>query len=307
MPASRGRAYKETTFQQLRSFCETARLGSFTAAAAALNIAHPTVWKQVHALERQFGTTLVEPFGRGCRLTEGGRVLAELASPSMVSVTALKQQFDEALARHQAQLTIAATPRIVVEDLPNCIASFSNRWPQVRLQFSELPDSEVAAAVDSGDADIGLTPERVTPQNARLSCDLCYTLEIVAVMPKNHPLARKARVKPTDLANYPLVNKLGAGQQSMVSLAVEKTLAAQRVPSRVSLDFAAAIRRYVELGFGIGILPRAGARPTKGRLHEHSMSRYFGQETIYMIRRRQASEPPKMTALIDLLKVQLGE
>src|SRR5947209_1448390 len=64
MPARHpnSRAYKEITLQQLRSFCETARLGSFTAAAASLRLAHPTVWKQVHILEREFGTQLVEPY-----------------------------------------------------------------------------------------------------------------------------------------------------------------------------------------------------------------------------------------------------
>ncbi len=47
-------SYKEGRLQQLRSFCETARLGSLAAAAQALGLAEPTVWEQVHALERQF-------------------------------------------------------------------------------------------------------------------------------------------------------------------------------------------------------------------------------------------------------------
>lgn len=74
-------AYKEVTLRQFRSFCETARLGSLTAAARTLRLAHPTVWKQVHALEEHFGVRLVEPHVRGCRLTDEGRVLAELAGP----------------------------------------------------------------------------------------------------------------------------------------------------------------------------------------------------------------------------------
>src|SRR6516164_5743613 len=93
------RAYKEITLQQLRSFCETARLGGFTAAAAALDLSHPTVWKQVHALEREFGVQLVEPYGRGCRLTEAGRLLAELSRPAVATITDLKRHFQEALGQ----------------------------------------------------------------------------------------------------------------------------------------------------------------------------------------------------------------
>src|SRR5690242_18304989 len=106
---SGGRAYKETTLQQLRSFCETARLGSFSAAATALGTSHPTVWKQVHALEREFGAQLVKPFGRGCRLTDAGRVLAELAGPAVAGIASLKQRFRDAILQTPGHLIVATT------------------------------------------------------------------------------------------------------------------------------------------------------------------------------------------------------
>ena len=59
------RAYKDSTAQQLRSFCETARSGSISGAAARLGLATPTVWHQVRALEREFGEPLFESHGRG--------------------------------------------------------------------------------------------------------------------------------------------------------------------------------------------------------------------------------------------------
>ena len=57
--SSKSRRYKDTTFQQLRSFYETARLGSLSAAADQLDLSHPTVWAQVHALERDLGEALI--------------------------------------------------------------------------------------------------------------------------------------------------------------------------------------------------------------------------------------------------------
>src|SRR5262252_8234799 len=90
------RAYKETTIQQLRSFYETAHLGSFVAAAASLGLANPTVWQQVRALERDLGVRLLEPDGRGCRLTEDGAVLAQLVGPLVSGLASLKRRFREA-------------------------------------------------------------------------------------------------------------------------------------------------------------------------------------------------------------------
>ena len=66
------RKYKELTSQQLRSFYESARLGSFSEAARHLGLAHPTVWEQVRALEGHLGKELFESRGRRLHLT-GGR------------------------------------------------------------------------------------------------------------------------------------------------------------------------------------------------------------------------------------------
>src|SRR5436190_3192251 len=98
-------AYKDVTLGQLRSFCETARRGSFTAAAAALRLAHPTVWKQVHALEATFGRALIEPHARGCRLTEAGEVLLRLAAPNVFDLDSLRRRFDEELQQVDVRFT----------------------------------------------------------------------------------------------------------------------------------------------------------------------------------------------------------
>jgi hypothetical protein len=59
-PPANSRAYKDLTFQQLRSFCETARLGSMSAAAKEIGLTHPAVREQVLTLERDFGVSLIE-------------------------------------------------------------------------------------------------------------------------------------------------------------------------------------------------------------------------------------------------------
>jgi molybdate transport repressor ModE-like protein len=108
----RSRSYKELTLQQLRSLCETARQGSFVAAAAALGLSQPTVWKQIHALEREFGAKLVEPHGRGCTMTAAGRLLVELVGPAVESIAGARERFRAARADEGEQLAVAVTPRI---------------------------------------------------------------------------------------------------------------------------------------------------------------------------------------------------
>src|SRR5437667_9746155 len=92
-------AYKEIQLRQLRGFCETARLGSLSAAAESLELTQPTVWEQVRALEREFATKLVEPHGRGCHLTEDGRILTQLIAPLVAGIDSLKRNFTQARAK----------------------------------------------------------------------------------------------------------------------------------------------------------------------------------------------------------------
>src|SRR5438876_9828614 len=124
------RAYKEVRLQQLRSFCETARLGSLAGAAESLGLAQPTVWEQVHALEREFAAQLVEPHGRGCRLTEAGRMLAGLAAPLVAGIDALKRNFESARHEVETWITLATSQRVFVEDLPEPLQAFEQRCPQ---------------------------------------------------------------------------------------------------------------------------------------------------------------------------------
>jgi len=301
------RAYKEITLQQLRSFCETARLGSLTAAATALGTAHPTVWKQVHALEREFGARLIEPYARGCRLTDAGRLLAELAAPAVASIISLKRYFQERYAQAEAEVRVAATPRIVVEDLPGCVVEFERRYPHVRLSLKEVRSEEVEAVVESGSADLGLTGEAGrSGENPRLTFEPCYELDVYLVAPRGHPLARQRRVQPRDLARYPLVNAPAELRETGLAAILERLGVAQDQPRRVEASYAHAIRRYVELGFGIALVGGLHGQPLPTNLHVRRMSHYFGRLGICLVWRRGAVPAPATRAFAETIKTMLS-
>jgi DNA-binding transcriptional LysR family regulator len=280
-------AYKEVTLQQLRSFCETILRGSFTAAAAALDLAHPTVWKHVHGLEHRLGVILVEPHGRGCRPTEAGRLLARLASPLVTGIGSLEHVFQRSRSEDAARVVVAAPPRVLVEDLPECVVEFERLWPEVPVTLEQVGVEEVSAAVASGRAHLGLTSNCLPdPDDLRLEFEPCYELEIVLVTPADHPLARRRHLQAGDLCAYPLVNALDSGQNLVIQAALEE-LHALRIPtSRVEARDDAVICRYVELGFGIGLLNRVRAHPPRTNLHLRSMSNVFGRPTVYLIRKK---------------------
>jgi DNA-binding transcriptional LysR family regulator len=318
--SGKSHSYKDLTFQQLRSFCETVRLGGFAAAARALDLARPTVWQQVHALERRYGVKLVEPYARGCKLTEAGQLLAGFASQIVTGVESLDHAFQAALAKTTRRLVVATTPRILVEDLPDCVRAFERRWPEVQLTLMELRIEEVGPAVESGRADIGLgvvrDPDipyttagpadglhRSTPW---LMYEPVYQLERILIMPPGHPLAQRRTIRLRDLRNYPLVNAPSSFSDEIVRLSLERT-GAFVGPRRVEVFYGAAIKRYVEMGYGLGLTLRVPSHPSDPRFHERSLRRDFDLITVYAVWRRGALQSPEQRDFVDQVKTVLGQ
>jgi molybdate transport repressor ModE-like protein len=288
MPSDR-HAYKELRLQQLRSFCATARLGSLTAAAAALGLAQPTVWEQVHALERIFGATLIEREAHGSRLTKTGQLLAQLAAPLVAGIDSLPQQLQEAQSQAETWLAVASTQRILVEDLSKPVAEFEQRHPQVQLRFLEMGVEKVGPAVEAGEADLGLTPERPSPDNPWLAAEPGYELDLILVTPKDHPLAKQRRVQPEDLLKYPVVNSPQGIPDPVIAAALQKLGVFQTQPRRLEAFYTGVIRHYVEQGYGIGfVVGLPGQGPMSARLHERSMSRHFGRVMVHIVTRKGA-------------------
>jgi DNA-binding transcriptional LysR family regulator len=302
------RAYKEITVQQLRSFYETARLGSFTAAAASLSLTNSTVLQQVRALERDFGDRLIEPHGRGCRLTESGRLMADLAGPLVSGVATLKRRYREARGQLAPHLVMAATPRILAEDLPECVAAFRLRHPEVRMSLKDLWDKGILNLVDAGEADVGLLHgqgpdvDRLYP---RLEFEPVYDVDIALITPPDHPLARRRLVRPGDLRGYPLVNGLHAMPDLSVTAVLDKAGVFQSQPHLIEGTFSSTVCRYVEMGMGIGLVFAPRGRKVHPGLHERVMSRYFGRTTIYQVRRRGVPPFQSVTAFMDIVKHRL--
>jgi molybdate transport repressor ModE-like protein len=157
MAAKRTRRYfKETRLQQLRGLCETARHGSLSRAADALDISRPSIWQQVRALEQQFGVSLVQCHGHKAELTDDGQLLLELATPLVDSFDSLKAAFDDrrqTLVRH---LTVTTTPALLENELREPILEFHRQNPNVQLNLLDQLSHEGTSLLEAGAVDLGI-------------------------------------------------------------------------------------------------------------------------------------------------------
>jgi DNA-binding transcriptional LysR family regulator len=311
--AARGRVYKDTTFQQLRSFYEAARLGSLSAAAASLGMAQPTVSQQIHALERQFGETLFEPFGRGLRLTEAGRLLADLTGPTVLNMASLKRRYEEARGQREQRLIIATTSRTLIEDLPECLHAFTPQHPRVRVTLRETWRDQIPIVVQAGEADLGFMGEwsgrEEEPQELYpwLQFEPWYQLDTMLLTPAVHPLARRRVVRPQDLLDYPLINGPEGVPDLPIKIQLNKLGFFRQPPACVEATSAVSIVRLVALGFGIGLVGMATGRPATAGIHARNMTRYFGRQSIYLVWRKHHPLSEAAQAFAAIVKMQLSK
>lgn len=302
MPPSttKSRAYKDVTLGQLRSFCETARRGSFTAAAAALGLAHPTVWKQVHALEATFGRALIEPHARGCRLTEAGEVLLRLTAPNVFDLDVLHRRFDEELRRIDVRINLVAPARMLSDDVAPCLPDYFAAFPQVRLTLSDVRNFEIEEAVESGRAELGFTTVPGTGSSL-LTVEPWYELDVLLIVAKRHPLAKRRTVGVAELRKYPLLNSRQTLADPTVHAAIERSGLFDVGPRLVEARHTNTLRRLVEEGVGAAlVLGKVGRHaPT---LHERVMSREFGRSRIHLVRRRGVHQHPAVVALAEAVR-----
>jgi DNA-binding transcriptional LysR family regulator len=299
------RAYKDITLQQLRSFCETVRMGSLTAAADSLGLARPTVWKQVHALERHLGIKLLEPHARGCRPTEMGSALAKMAGPLVTGIGSLKEALEATLTTIESHVRLAATPRLFIDDLPPCVREFERRFPHTRLTLNEMNVDQVPAAVAREVADLGFAASGAVDDDTWLLYEPCYELDVILIAPPEHPLARKRRVRAADLADYALVNAPSSFADPEMSRRLERLRLFQTQPRRVEASSYAAIRRYVALGYGIGLVAVSALHERDPNFHERSMSHELGRLMVYSIRRRGALQGEAHREFLKIARAKL--
>lgn len=101
--------YKGNRLKQLRAFCMSAKLGTFSRAAEALFLSQPSISLQIGALERELGTHLIDRGNRRVQLTREGQMLYDIALPLIEGLDGLDDAFRGKLVGLDAgELNIAA-------------------------------------------------------------------------------------------------------------------------------------------------------------------------------------------------------
>lgn len=183
-------------------FLEVVRCGSIAVASSRLNVAGSAISRHIAQLEDLLGVALFERHPRGMVASAAGERLAHHAIKSAHEAERVAHDILALRGGQRGRVRIAASEGFAMEFLPQLIADFVQRQPEVQFHLDSLPPAEVSRRIVLGDADIGLTYTRTVEKDIHV--ELIQAAPIYAVMRSGHPLSRLRRISLTQMLSYPL-------------------------------------------------------------------------------------------------------
>ena len=235
-----------------------AEAGGFSRAARRLGASQSTVSQVIAALEADVGGPLFVRGGRQALLTDEGQVLVERARGVLGAVAAARDALQARRDVTDGTLRLGASDTLATYLLPPVLAELRARFPLVELHLDNRPSPAIALAVARRELDVGVVS---LPLPASLEAGAQALRQVplrrqpdVVIVPRGHPLARRARLRPRDLAPWPL---LLLDRSTSLRAWLDRHFAAAQVQPRVQLEMSSVevLKRLVERGFGVSVVP----------------------------------------------------
>lgn len=141
---------------RLRVLVAVARYGSVTAAARALNYAQPSISHHIARLEAETGARLLQRAGRGVRLTDAGRLLAERAEEIIGRLDAAENELAAHVGLRQGRVRLASFPSALGTIVPAAAARLEAESPGMDLMLAEAEPPDALRMLRAGYVDVAL-------------------------------------------------------------------------------------------------------------------------------------------------------
>src|SRR5919199_1467415 len=127
---------------RLRVLDAVARRGSITAAARELHYSQPSVSHHLARLEQETGAKLLQRVGRGVRLTQAGRILAERAAEILGRVQAASAELSAHVGLDAGRVRLAGFSSALSTLVPSAAALLADRHPGLELSLVDSHPEE---------------------------------------------------------------------------------------------------------------------------------------------------------------------
>ena len=237
-------------FDQLRYFLRVAELSNFTRAAEELGISQPALSRSIQRLEEELGQPVFERQGRSLSLTEAGDLLQGRAHQILTMLDDTKAEICD--DGQSGRVRVGAIPTIAPYYLPEVLRQFSEEFPKATLIVQENTTDNLLKSCTQGEVDLAILALPVPAKY--LEVEELFKEELLLVLPPNHPLAEKEKIRLSDAESYPfvLLDEAHCLSDNIVSFCRERSFQPVAVERTSQL---AMVQELVSLCHGISMIP----------------------------------------------------
>jgi DNA-binding transcriptional LysR family regulator len=191
--------------RHLRYFHAVAEELHFGRAAMRLNISQPPLSRQIHQLEVELGVVLFDRKPTGIVLTAPGQILLEGTRELLMQLDRVCRQAQRAAKGEVGKLTVGVRETAMYNGvLPAILHAYRDEFKNVELEIMPLASVEQIEALRIGQLDVGFVHNSYADQH-NMQSEEVYVDNIVLALHSANPLARRRRLRLSDLSGEPLI------------------------------------------------------------------------------------------------------
>jgi DNA-binding transcriptional LysR family regulator len=247
----------------LAAFLAVATERSFSAAARRLHRTQPAISQAVRRIEDELGERLFDRSSRDGTLTEAGRLLQDYSQRLLSLASEAQTAIQELQQVRRGRVIMGANEAAVHSLLPH-IERFAAQHPKVAVEVRRVPSRQIATAVLDRSIDFGVLT--FLPADRGVQTILLGGDDIVLLTAPTHRLADRKRVTIEEVGKEVVIaHNDPSPTRDRVLRAYERRRTSINI--QISLPSLDGIKRAVEMGIGVALLPRRCALTEIARGH----------------------------------------
>ena len=238
------------SLKKYEAFVRTVELGSLTKAAQSLGSTQSRISHILSDLEAEYGFSLLRRSRGGIELTEAGRLVLPKMQEILSKEQALAECVDEIRNANAGTVRVGVFTSVAVHWLPGMIRSFQAEHPGAHLEMRNGDYHDVDQWLREGSVDLGFV---TLPAPAGMRTIPLAEDPLVAILPRDHRLARLEQIPIEELGQDPFISLLQSSDHD-IHRALDNAGVHPNIKFTTKDDYA--ILAMVEQGLGISIVPQ---------------------------------------------------
>lgn len=285
---------------QLEVLVAVAKEKSFSRAAEVLERTQPAVSQAIRRLENEVGEQLFDRSSKDGTLTFAGEVLVDYARQMLNLRKTAQNALSEMRELHSGKVTISANEHTVFALLP-VIRKFREQHPLIKIEVRRGVASRIPKEIMAREVELGVISFKPSDESVKSVPMLAD--ELALIIAPGHRLASKRSVSVTDLGTEIFI---AHNAQSPYRQRVIETFQKCGTPLNILIELPSleAIKRLVETGVGVALVPKLSAHQeiADGKLVALSVNEMRFVRKLNIVYRKNSSLSHAARAFIDIAK-----